>query len=407
MSTRRATHRLRCERTAATVVVSLLCAVGACDGDEKTTSLVDPVYEDPCRYFPDDGCSNHGQCHGDERSQPVCACDVGYRGERCDSCEPGFHVDFRGLCISDRSCAEQPQNPCGSQGSCVDDRGVLSCDCTDGYGGPRCTLCADGYARDPGGSCSLRIGGTMPDASLPRDAQTPLDASVVDADAMLSALDAVVTLPDAAPTPQDATLSDADATALDAAPPAPDATPTPLDATPTPVDATLPDAEAGACSITTVTVPLDAPLPAAWPELPWPSSEGQCNPQIQLTLPPITMRSRTGAYVGLCARRSPPILGLNARHLSLVASPSTPAQLIAPRPIRELSFDYASAINALSLEVLADGVRVQVLEVAAQRSGRLTVALSKPATTIALKSLSLYGQEILIHHVEYKYEVCN
>jgi hypothetical protein len=144
----------------------LLCFFGiglvGCPEDEvPEPPVVAPEYGDPCRY---ETCSDQGMCRA-ENGAPVCHCDVGYGGDDCSVCEAGFHGDFRGRCVPDVACAGQPENPCGSHGSCEDASGVIACACDPGYEGPRCTLCASSYGRSEDGECLLLVlgepGGTV------------------------------------------------------------------------------------------------------------------------------------------------------------------------------------------------------------------------------------------------------
>jgi hypothetical protein len=118
--------------------------------DVVAPPVVDPVYEEVCRYTD---CSGSGVCTVGEASAPVCVCHVGYRAEDCSRCEPGFHRDALSRCVSDQRCADLAANPCGPNGFCSDDDGVIGCECDPGYGGPRCSLCAVGWVRGEEGDC--------------------------------------------------------------------------------------------------------------------------------------------------------------------------------------------------------------------------------------------------------------
>src|SRR5688500_5460360 len=89
----------------ALITAVLLCwAAGCGDGAPSQAKLVEPAIAAPCRYYD---CSGHGACAVQD-GNPICLCDVGYRGNRCQACEPGFHFDAKRRCLADRSCAEQP-----------------------------------------------------------------------------------------------------------------------------------------------------------------------------------------------------------------------------------------------------------------------------------------------------------
>lgn len=381
-------HERRLQTLRLLGALCMLVGLDGCGDDEKTAKIVEPVFVDPCRFFPADGCSGNGQCHANSASEPMCLCNVGYEGASCERCEQGFHADARNRCVTDRSCAEQPVDPCGDHGMCLQESGVITCGCEAEYGGPRCTLCADGYTRDSEDSCVVDTRG--PRAVQPR----AMDASVT------SPADAG--LPDA--TPLDA--SPLDASPLDASPP--DASP-PDASLPdaSPLDASLPDATppdaAPQCIL--VTTKLDFDDQSAWP-----SSANQCEPTKELVLKGVTLRSRVGAStatVWVCAQNTLQ-QGLNTKHVELEAAPVETAQLSFVRPISTLSFEYAAGIVALSLDVLADGVVVQVIELPANRKGRATIQLTKPATTVALRSRTLYRQTIAIaiDNIEYQQLQC-
>jgi hypothetical protein len=146
---------------------ALVCALlPACHDSADRATVIDPVYEDPCRFT---SCSDHGLCMATEQGTPECLCDVGYATSSCAHCEPDFHIDARGRCASDRACAELSSNPCGLYGSCDDSLGVIGCHCDPAYEGPRCTLCKTGYGRNEFGECLELVlsDGSMPDPLTP------------------------------------------------------------------------------------------------------------------------------------------------------------------------------------------------------------------------------------------------
>jgi hypothetical protein len=345
-----------------------LCALGEACSDRENAQIVEPTFTDPCRFFPSDGCSGNGECHGDDQGVPACLCAVGYGDDNCSTCEEGFHLDARGLCVTDRTCAEQPANPCGAYGQCVDASGVLSCRCKPGYGGPRCTLCADGYARAADGLC-------RPDRRGPR----PLDGGSARAAEARSADDAS-SRQDAGPAGFDSGSGGEAGTTKDAA------------------------VHSGSCTSQQLTT-LSFDGLAGWPE-----QENQCNADTDLELPEITLRSRVGspsAYVWLCASNRVAVMGLSTPHIVLEAGPTQAAQIMLPHGTSSLRFDYAAPESALALELLVDDTRVQMLDAALYGKGTVSLQLAQPTTMIALRSRTEYRQNIAIDNLEYQYKNCD
>ena len=93
-------------------------------------------------------CSGHGTCT-DEGGIIVCACHIGYAGQYCDNCAPGYHYDQE--CVVDTDCLV---TSCNGHGECSDDSDTISCSCEDGWKGTYCTDCAEGYV-SVGGDCVL------------------------------------------------------------------------------------------------------------------------------------------------------------------------------------------------------------------------------------------------------------
>lgn len=150
-------------------------ALASCDDDvPRNATFVQPTFGDPCRYQE---CSGHGVCVALPAGEPGCECDIGYGGARCGSCGPEAHRDANNRCVLDRTCKEQPENPCGDHGACVDGDGVIACTCDAGYAGPRCGVCASGYGFDAFEDCLQRVlppgagstGGTMSQAGTSGD----------------------------------------------------------------------------------------------------------------------------------------------------------------------------------------------------------------------------------------------
>ncbi|PKN56416.1 MAG: hypothetical protein CVU56_16400 [Deltaproteobacteria bacterium HGW-Deltaproteobacteria-14] len=101
----------------------------------------------PCEPFT---CHGNGICD-DALGVPSCACSPGYAGATCDRCDTGYHAIDDGRCVVDASCAAT--DPCGAHGACDDTGGVISCACAAGWTGDRCATCDAGYHPN-GGACA-------------------------------------------------------------------------------------------------------------------------------------------------------------------------------------------------------------------------------------------------------------
>jgi hypothetical protein len=160
-------------RCLALAALTLLAACG--DDAPSSATVLEPSFGDACAY---EHCSEHGQCMAAPGGGPMCLCNVGYGGSKCTHCESGFHLDAKGRCAPDRSCAEQDTDPCGAHGSCDDSDGVIMCGCDPGYEGPRCTLCSSGFGRGDFGECLMLVldgtgGSTAPPPAIEPPAMQP------------------------------------------------------------------------------------------------------------------------------------------------------------------------------------------------------------------------------------------
>ena len=101
---------------------------------------------DPCEEL---ACT-YGSC-AVAITAPTCSCDQGYAGRRCDECAVGFHPLSDGACAADEHCTEAS---CSAHATCDDQTGSPVCTCETGYAGRRCEGCAAGhYRHHPSGSC--------------------------------------------------------------------------------------------------------------------------------------------------------------------------------------------------------------------------------------------------------------
>lgn len=96
------------------------------------------------------GC-DRGTCD-DTSGTPSCACDAGWTGPLCDTCEEGLQdLDLDGVCLP--SCAAAGLE-CG-HGECVDASGEARCACFAGWEGAACDRCREGLSDTDGdGFCT-------------------------------------------------------------------------------------------------------------------------------------------------------------------------------------------------------------------------------------------------------------
>ncbi|RJO68566.1 MAG: hypothetical protein C4523_07415 [Myxococcales bacterium] len=95
---------------------------------------------DLCR---DEQCV-HGHCK-DSATSSECVCDEGYAGPLCDDCAEGYAWDEL-RCTPAAGCAGVE---CG-RGDCVAEDGAVRCDCDEGWAGDACERCADTYHEEAG-----------------------------------------------------------------------------------------------------------------------------------------------------------------------------------------------------------------------------------------------------------------
>ena len=490
------------------LLLSSACALWSCNAEDQSTSYVDPVLGDPCRYAE---CGDHGICATNREGQPECMCEVGYAGATCDVCEGSFHRDFYDRCLTDTTCADQEQNPCGVNGDCVDDaNGVIACECAEGYEGPRCNLCADRYAWDREGRC-LPLFITVPVADSGVAEVCLLDScapyatcSIVDGKAECSCrfgylapsctqcapgyyLDAGECVPsencepDSCPDNASCITTGADVTCqcfAEYTGPAcqecasghhligstcvadetcgPSACPEHATcsveageivcacnsgyagascetcATGYHVDAgsCVPDqscanatcsAHASCVVVGGVTrcdcepgwdsercdrcVDLATESTAFELVTGWATVVDTCATRPELSIARMTVRSRHGMdYVQLCARSS--FHALSTQHIALTAGVDQPAELVFWEPVVMMSFDYASVLDTLALDIVADGAIVGAIDLAPHFKGSATLRLDSPADIVELRSRNGVRQTISIDNVVYHYERC-
>jgi len=105
---------------------------------------------------------NNGICDFTESGQTICACDIGYTGEYCDTCDDGYH-DNNGSCIIDEVCgADSCIEP--FKNSCAISSGVVVCFCNSGYDDDdgicliNCDSDANSEANDTNDACVCKTG---------------------------------------------------------------------------------------------------------------------------------------------------------------------------------------------------------------------------------------------------------
>ncbi|KAM8705688.1 hypothetical protein ACLKA7_010053 [Drosophila subpalustris] len=107
----------------------------------------------PCAKGP---CNNGGTCRENTRGDYQCICDANHMGEHCET-----EVNVHPLCQA---------NPCLNNGACIVPAGSSSpiCECQKGYTGARCEIDTDECASQPcqnNGSCIDRTNGFSCDCS--------------------------------------------------------------------------------------------------------------------------------------------------------------------------------------------------------------------------------------------------
>ncbi|PKN47327.1 MAG: hypothetical protein CVU59_03220 [Deltaproteobacteria bacterium HGW-Deltaproteobacteria-17] len=103
-------------------------------------------------------CNGHGTCD-DTGGAVTCACETGYTGEFCNTCDAanGYEADPE----NPGDCIQNPcvPDPCYGNGTCSVVDSLPVCDCNPGYAGGNCNRCDtdNGYEDDPEnpGECIL------------------------------------------------------------------------------------------------------------------------------------------------------------------------------------------------------------------------------------------------------------
>ena len=82
-------------------------------------------------------CLNGGTCT-DGVNSFTCTCIEHFLGERCETCEGGYHLNNNDICIPNEGC---DGNTCNGHGICTVNEGIAICDCLPSYTGTYCNEC--------------------------------------------------------------------------------------------------------------------------------------------------------------------------------------------------------------------------------------------------------------------------
>ncbi len=151
---------------------------GTCsDGYVASTLREGSCIADPCAGVE---CGIHGTCEVSDDAA-LCACDVGWAGDSCNTCDTGYEgaacdqcaADYQagpsGGCIAD-ACVS---TDCGN-GTCSFDGVEASCKCDKGFAGDACDVCALGYLMKKG-ACVLELPVQNDELALWLDATSTAD----------------------------------------------------------------------------------------------------------------------------------------------------------------------------------------------------------------------------------------
>lgn len=107
-------------------------------------------------------CGDHGKCSVDGE-EPVCVCDEGYAGPECGECADGYQDND-----DDGTCQESCEtNDCSGAGTCDDTSGTAVCACEGLRAGDQCERCTAGYELN-GDTCEW-VGGIVRNGAFDDD----------------------------------------------------------------------------------------------------------------------------------------------------------------------------------------------------------------------------------------------
>ncbi|KAH9630190.1 hypothetical protein HF086_000750 [Spodoptera exigua] len=93
-------------------------------------------------------CDCNGHAHICDTATGFCICKHNTTGSNCELCAKGFYGNaIAGTPDDCKPC------PCPKDSGCIQlmDGSIVCTDCPEGYAGPKCEVCADGYFGDPTG----------------------------------------------------------------------------------------------------------------------------------------------------------------------------------------------------------------------------------------------------------------
>jgi hypothetical protein len=350
----------------------LLGFILSCGDDApETAQFIQPDFGDPCQSW---SCSGQGQCQpGSRESGPSCECATGYTGQHCDKCAKSFHRDFDDRCVPDRLCEEQPSDPCGVHGNCMDRDGVIACACHLGYEGARCNLCVPGYGLDEFGDCLQKVLKDGRLVSIPASctAQSCHDHG------LCKSLD-----------------QELDCECYVGYEGARCASCSPGYYSPEGIDRCIPSTKCDAPECGGCVVFDGAPR--------IPPNPNTCLSSRELQLEDLTSWSLGGeGTTWLCApsRR----YDLDTEHIALEAGAAAPAELKFREPVRKISFAYVPW-DDLAVNVLADAKPVQTLTGKRYAKGRLEVEFDVPVQVVGLASDDGAVHTLAIDDLSYEFE---
>jgi hypothetical protein len=130
------------------LIVLFFIAMG-CDGKASDTNENAPA---TCGPGDCNQAVGGGTCD-DASGRAVCTCTAGYEGGACAGCEEGYAA-VENACLPD-ACSENTCNQSAGGGTCDDGSGQAVCTCNEGFLGPTCSQCRDGYSPQSDGGCTL------------------------------------------------------------------------------------------------------------------------------------------------------------------------------------------------------------------------------------------------------------